>query len=367
MSPPTARPASPSPPGSGRGTGLTARRLRATPPEPIEPGELRGWVPIRLRGEGGRLRLEWIDAGDLELSEPFFYQTVRRLRQRLSYDVVVTGMEVLERLQEAHPGLAPNGFLFHVSHCGSTAVRNLLGALASTISLSEPRPLAEVLAVPETSEEQRIRWFRDMVGAYGQRRKGTETRYFLKHKSWTLLHFELVRKAFPETPWICLVRHPLEVLVGQFQRPRINTYWFQPPCPPGFAGEGRLRMGVAEAAARTLGRYYEIVHQALHSEPGGLCLDYQDLFFGEGRRRLLDHFGVVPTERELGRVSEALRTHSKDESRTARYEDDSARKRASAPPVVRDMVERWALEPYRELRELTARDARGADPSRARP
>jgi len=367
MSPPTARPASPGPPGSGRGTRLTARRIRATPPEPIEPGELRGWVPIRLRGTGDRLRLEWIDAGDLELSEPFFFQSVHRLRRRPSFDVVVTGMEALERLHEAHPGLAPNGFLFHVSHCGSTAVRNLLGALAATISLSEPRPLAEVLAVPETSEEQRIRWFRGMVGAYGQRGKGTETRYFLKHKSWTLLHFDLVRKAFPDTPWICLVRHPLEVLAGQFERQRINTYWFQPPFPPGFAGDDRLRMSLAEAAARTLGRYYEIVHRALRSEPGGLCLDHRDLFFGEGRRVLLDHFGVVPTERELGRMSEAVRTHSKDASRTTRYEDDSASKRASAPPVLREMVERWALGPYRELRELTVRHHRRAGPSWARP
>ena len=56
-----------------------------------------------------------------------------------------TPVEVLTRWREERPGLAPTGFVFHLSRCGSTLVSQMLAALPQNVVLSEAGPINDAL------------------------------------------------------------------------------------------------------------------------------------------------------------------------------------------------------------------------------
>jgi len=186
---------------------------------------LDGWVPIRLHWNGSEPIVEWGYLGARRFAEPFFQETITESR-RLPFSTLFhhrTSMEALERRFEARPGLSPDGFVFHLSRCGSTLVAQMLAALPSAVVISEAGPIDSILrariAHPSIAETAQIDWLRWIVSALGQRRAGDERYLFVKLDSWNTLALPLVRRAFPDVPWIFLYRDPVEVLVSQSGRP----------------------------------------------------------------------------------------------------------------------------------------------------
>src|SRR5206468_1319466 len=90
-------------------------------------------------------------------------------RQAVSYTTPID--KLAEWLQE-HPGLRPNGFIFHVSRCGSTLVSQMLAALAQNVVISEAPPIDAVVRAchvrPDLSLDQHAQWLRWMIEALGQ-------------------------------------------------------------------------------------------------------------------------------------------------------------------------------------------------------
>ncbi len=66
-------------------------------------------------------------------------------------------------------------------------------------------------------------WLRGMLSALGQRRNGDEKKFFVKFDSWHTINLPLIRRAFPDVPWIFLYRDPLEVMVSQLRQGALNT------------------------------------------------------------------------------------------------------------------------------------------------
>src|SRR6185369_5327085 len=119
-------------------------------------------------------------------------------------------------------GIAPQGFIFHMSRCGSTLVSRMLGSLPRSIVLSEAGPIDSVLRAgfraPSLAEAEHVSWLRGMVSALGQRRAPDDNRLFIKFDSWSIVYLGLIERAFPEVPWLFVYRDPVEVMVSQMLR-----------------------------------------------------------------------------------------------------------------------------------------------------
>ena len=96
--------------------GLIDNAVRETPLPP------EGWLPVRASWHDGQLYAHWSYFGDQPLREPFFQGDVQRalfkpFNRLFRY---TTPIAKLGGWLQEHPGLRPDGFIFHMSRCGST-------------------------------------------------------------------------------------------------------------------------------------------------------------------------------------------------------------------------------------------------------
>src|ERR1700737_2679800 len=107
----------------------------------VTAAALRDWTPVRIATTGEPV-VDWAIVGE-PFADPFFEQTADRAMQRPFNQVFArrTSFHVLDDLAAADPGLAPGGFVFHMSRCGSTLVAQMLAAMPWAIVLSEAQPL----------------------------------------------------------------------------------------------------------------------------------------------------------------------------------------------------------------------------------
>src|SRR5688500_17795162 len=108
---------------------------------------LEGWVPFRLFSRDGQPWVDWIHAGDVRFRDSFFEQTIQHCLRRPANALFrhQTPLTTLGELYRRRRGVAPTGFIFHWSRCGSTLVSQMLAALDHSIVISEARPIDAVL------------------------------------------------------------------------------------------------------------------------------------------------------------------------------------------------------------------------------
>jgi hypothetical protein len=292
--------------------------------------DLAGWTPIRLYREGDRTLVDWCETGPTRFVDPFFHQTIDRVLARPAVALFrrQTPVEVLEALAHTEPGLAPAGFIFHGSRCGSTLVTQMLAASDTNRVLSEPGPIDEVLRTgfraPIVPEAMRLVWLRAMVSALG-RSQGSERRLFIKFDPWHVLALPLIRKAFPEVPWVMLVRDPLEILVAQSRS--FGTQFPIGPIPPEPFDIDLVSAASTPpdaCAGRVLDRIFKAA--ATHFDNAGLVVDYRELPDALGA--ILAHFGVDSDERERAVMAATAAFDAKMPNRI--FLPDSETKRAAA-------------------------------------
>src|ERR1043165_3268008 len=87
--------------------------------------ELQGWMPIDAVVVDGRPGLTWLEMTGVDLAEPFFQQTVDRVKSKHpERREVFTEFDTLVQLEKTFDTVAPTGFIFHSSRCGSTLLAN---------------------------------------------------------------------------------------------------------------------------------------------------------------------------------------------------------------------------------------------------
>src|SRR5687767_5784241 len=95
---------------------------------------LERWVPFRLFSREGEPWADWVHLEDARFTDSFFEQTIQRCLQHPA-DVLFrhqTPLATLGDLYRQRRGLAPTGFIFHWSRCGSTLVSQMLASLEQT-------------------------------------------------------------------------------------------------------------------------------------------------------------------------------------------------------------------------------------------
>src|SRR5690242_496587 len=97
----------------------------------------QGWLPV---GVDGRF-VDWVHFGMGRLDEPFFEGSVRRALQGRPARRRTTA----EALVAAKPARAPDGFIFHMSRCGSTLVAQMLASDPECLAISEAAIVEQVV------------------------------------------------------------------------------------------------------------------------------------------------------------------------------------------------------------------------------
>ena len=319
--------------------------------------QLDPFFPIDAVIRDGKPQIEWLRMPDVGFDEPFFYQTVERVRQTdPGLESLFTDPGALLQVAAASPP-NPAGLIFHTSRCGSTVVANACRALDSTRVIAEA-PVVDKLvsrlftdADPGSSKELvYLSLIRAAVQSFARHPHNALRRYFVKFASTSILHIESLRKAWPDVPFLILLRDPVEITVSNL---RNRPQWMSAESNPGAAAaivgvdvDQLAAISAEEFCARALGRYYAAA-QSVARDRSTLLIDYSQLSL-QTLKQILDFFGVTPSVHETVAIEKSLISHSKDPARS--FRPDSADKKAAASIHVVEAVEKWALLDYECLR-----------------
>lgn len=297
-------------------------------------------LPARaaLHPAGLYLALQNIPAN--ELRDPFMQQTIQRL----------AAPETVVHLAKTDIGnepawTAPSGLIFHVGRCGSTAISQALKQHGSITVYAEPLPINDILAPPHTRPRDELIAALRSLGAAFAAHAGQP--YVLKFSSWNTLYCDIIADAFPNTPWIFVLRDPVEVGVAILDEP---PPWFLANDGPGAHITKAIDPDEASRSpedfhARLYGAFCDAV--ARLDRRRGKLVHYEALptAFGE---IVLPHFSISADLAQQTRMAQSFGGDAKARVTEAlAFTPDSAAKQAAASLELRqsvDAVARPALE-----------------------
>lgn len=321
----------------------------------VKAGQWADWAPMRFYRQNGAFQVDWCFLAGARFTAPFFDETIEFCLRR-PFNLAFrrqTPIAALAELQAAEPGIYPTGFIFHMSRCGSTLVSQMLAALPSDIVISEANVLDGVLQAgrwdASVTDAQRITWLQGVISALGRPRDTQERHLFIKFDSWHSVDLGVIRRAYPDVPWIFLYREPTEVLVSHRRQPGAQMV-------PGIVEPRWMGLDMTAVAAMSLDEYATrvlatICRAALdHRDEGGLFVNYRqlpDAVLAE----IAGHFGVAFDAAELGRMRQVAGFDAKSPSLP--FTGDSAAKQFAASTEMRRLSERWLMPLYAELEGLS--------------
>lgn len=299
-------------------------------------------LPVRAALQASGLFLDMRDIGAEDLKDPFMAETVRRVGGRQAVMQIPAAS-----IAGAQAGAAPAGIIFHVSRCGSTLASQLLKLHPGTVVYAEPQPINEILVPPHKfGRGAYVGALRVLGAAFARHAKRP---YVLKLSSWNTLFCDLVAEAFPATPWVFIVRDPVEVCVSLLEH---RPGWLRDALTPAHPFAGIVD---PERAASSLDVYYARVLGAFCGMVGrldrrrGKVVQYPSMPDAVWKT-IAPHFGLSVDERMAARMAEGAQTYSK--SRTdvpSAFVPDGERKRAVAPLELRQAVDQFAGPAFARL------------------
>lgn len=294
--------------------------------------------------------VDWIFLGKERFTAPFHNDTLEdRLREPFNQLFNrQTRIEFLGEIYEKSKGIKPNGFIFHVSRCGSTLVSQMLAALEKNIVVSEASPIDKIIRA-NVSDEQKILWLRWIFGALAQKRFEREENFFVKFDSWSVLDLPLIEKAFPDVPWIFMYRNPVEVIVSNIRQPgaqmipsAIETIF------PDLNLYEILQFSIEERFARTIAAFCHAAVENADSK-NARFINYSQLpeaVTGE----ICEHFSVSFSDEEIEKIKNSSKFSAKNPQQ--KFSPDSDEKRKEANEQVVSFAEKFVNPLYEKLEEI---------------
>jgi len=325
-----------------------------TPWQIKQTADLIGWTPFDLIAQPQGQAVKWADLGDARFDDPFFRTTVSRRLAGADARVAITGLETLRELAMIAPHLEPSGFIFHMSRVGSTLLANALKANERNLVIAEPAPINQLLRSPfrHSAAEQWCGWLVGLIAALGQPRHAKQSRYVVKFSSHNILKIDLIRRAFPEVPWLFLYRDPVEVMVSNLaQPPGWHRLYDEPQAAENVLGIPPARL---EGMSREL-FYAEILRSICETAQaaasfGGAFVNYNQVT-PESIGAIAGIFGVPAEAQDLERMQAIFRLDAKADEKQA-FTPDSQAKQQGAPPAVLELCQRLLAEPYRKMEQI---------------
>jgi hypothetical protein len=306
------------------------------------PGD---WLPARAALHPTGLYFSLRDIRPDELQDPFMQETIARVPARESIvqiDRAAVGKDAA--------GCAPAGIVFHVARCGSTLVSQVLKQHGGVVVYAEPLPVNEILLPPHKwVHGELVASLRSLGAAFARHARRP---YVWKLTSWNTLFCDVVAEAFPDTPWLLVLRDPVEVAVSLLRQPA-GWIWDSGAPVPHFAKVVDPE-GVAQSREEYVARIY-----------GAFCRAAARLDARRGRLAtyatlpaaiwdvVAPHFKLSLDRETRERMARAAARNAKAPSGTdAPFTSDAAVKQAAATPALRDAVQQFARPPLEELEGL---------------
>lgn len=290
-------------------------------------------VPSRLIDTAGGLAVEWRISDGGRFAEPFFEETLTRLR-RAGRGTLQTSLPTLDA-----GGAEPAALIFHVSRCGSTLLTRMLAALPEHLVVSEAPIIDDILRrTPEADDDQRIAWLRGAAGAFVRSQAEPPARLIVKLDCWHIFQLPLLRRAFPRTPFLFVHRDPVEVLVSLMAMPSVTLIRDTvTPAQLGLSAAERDGLSREAHAAAILGAFFR---EAAAHRAALTAIAYRDL--PEAALTALP--GVAFRAEEQARMRAAALQDAKAPGQA--FVPDAERKRREASPEMLAAAERWAAPAY---------------------
>lgn len=321
----------------------------------------QGWLPVDAVVVEGQPGLLWMNMDGVDLAEPFFQQTVDRLRsEHFAGEERFTELDTLVQLEKTFDSVPPSGFIFHSSRCGSTLVANACRAIEGSIVLSEPPAVDKLVARFITDADDRTKemlysiFLRATVAALGQRRTGRERHLFIKFACCSVSQIERIRRIWPNVPWVFLYRNPIETIVSNMQN---LPSWLQDEDHRVLASivsasaAEVAAMTREELCARAIAAFYTTAHRVANDR--ALLLNYDQL----SPANVLEFFAVVPTAAEMEIIARQSQNYSKATPAAARtFVADTEAKHLLATDLIRELAATWANQPYQLLEQKRLRN-----------
>ena len=321
--------------------------------------DLKGWLPIDAVVVDGRPGLAWMELDGVDFLEPFFQQTIDRVKsEQPARRELFTEFDTLVQLEQTFDSVPPTGFIFHSSRCGSTLLANACRALTGAIVLSEPPPVDKLIArfITDTDEHGTKAklysiFVRGVVKALGQRRTGDERHLFVKFACCSVSQIERLQPLWPDVPWVFLYRDPVETIVSNIQHP---PSWLLDEdrrvlaSITGTSSDTVSAMTMEELCARAVGSFYSTANRVANNR--ALLLNYNQLSVAE-ISKVMQFFGVRPAATEMETIARQSQTYSKSFSEKRTFVADADAKQRAASDHVREMAARWANGPYQLLEQ----------------
>ncbi|HYV82700.1 MAG TPA: hypothetical protein VE931_04245 [Pyrinomonadaceae bacterium] len=314
--------------------------------------DLKGWLPVDAVVVDGRPGLVWMEMSGINLTEPFFQQTVERARKENRAERF-TEFDVLLQLEKQLDTVQPTGFIFHSSRCGSTLIANACRAVSNSIVLSEANAIDKLIARFITDADNPVKeslysvFLRGVVHALAQRRTGDERNLFVKFACCSFAQMERIKRIWPNVPWLFLYRDPVETIVSNMR-----------DIPPWLMDKDRRvlssiigdasEMTLEELCARTIGSLFSSAYKLANAN--SMLLNYNQLSVPV-IASVLNFFNVSLSSEELETIARTSKVYSKEASGTRAFVADVDAKQKLASNTAREMSERWAGEPYRLLEQ----------------
>lgn len=297
-------------------------------------------VPVRVDFDANPAGIHWQPSDGAPFVEPFFDDTLRRLRATMGRDRMP--VSPLDIWNDAPPAVTPDAVIFHISRCGSTLVSRMLAALPSTLAISEAPVFDDILrgSRRHTAFEpgMRERWMRHALAAFRASQAAVPSRVVIKLDCWHLFEIDCVRRAFPGAPLLFVYRDPLEVLVSLVERPSLTLVRDTvTPEEIGMGRDERDALPQTDLAAAILGAFFrEATRQRAHLTP----LPYRSL--PDGALTALDRAQFTANEIDVMRRASAADAKAPH----LPFVPDSARKRAEAGRAIQDACARWTTPAF---------------------
>jgi hypothetical protein len=319
------------------------------------PDDITEWTPISLRWESSGPELDWRWLNGRRFLEPFFDQTIKAHEKEVRSANRAMAAEALLARAGTAPARPPKGFIFHASYCGSTLVAQMLASLPQNIVLSEPEILNQVLdpkpGACSLTEADQATLFRAVVEAMGRPRHAGEQQYFVKFSSRAIAKMPLIRRAFPDVPWIFLYREPLEIMGAYLRFPSHRLQ-------PGLAEERLIEGDPAELAemrpeefrARMVAERFSSAI-AFYQADQGLLINYSQLPEA-ACGCMLKWFATTFSPEDVEHMRMAAARDAKKPAQE--FREDSNQYRRAVPDAAHALVNRLVRPHYDRLESIRA-------------
>lgn len=246
---------------------------------------LRGWIPYKLQHNTDEVECHWLDTFNTPYLEPFFDETITRLKGIPRPARYFNSVSRLSMLETWSGGIVdhvePTAFIFHISRCGSTLISQLLGTDDQNIVLPEVPFFDDILRLPfkmpcmGEAEVQEL--LQAAIRFYGQKRKGSGQQLFIKTDSWHIFFHGQLRKLYPHTPFILLYRTPGEVFNSHVKQRGIHTVpGLIEPQIFGFNANEVVGMDLNVYLARVLESYFNMYLNVAAQDDLTLLVNYSE-------------------------------------------------------------------------------------------